>query len=147
MPGSERSAEGDKIYQHIMTGIRFELELMNARVNWLLTSQAFLFVPLAIGAEGRPLAQNPLYPHIPLLGLGLCLLLTVSILAAGIRILQWRSKLRGTSYADEQTPREFSSVMPNSPLLPSMATAGVLGVPAVLIAVWLWILLSPPVSG
>lgn len=147
MPGSERSEAGDKTYQLILTAIRFELGLMNARVNWLLTSQAFLFVPLVIGAEGRPLGQNPLHPHIPLLGLALCLFLTVSILAAALRISQWRSKLRGTAYADEQTPREFSGVMPNTPLIPAMAAIGAFGVPLVLILTWSWILLSPSVQG
>ena len=142
MPGTERSEAGDKIYELILTGIRFEIELMNARVNWLLTSQAFLFVPLAIGAEGRPLGQSPLHPHIPLLGLGLCLLLTVSILAAALRVLQWRSKLRGTAYADEQTPREFSGVMPDTPRIPAMAVASAFGIPLALISTWSWILLS-----
>ncbi len=147
MPDSERSEAGDKTYELILAGIRFEIELMNARVNWLLTSQAFLFVPLVIGAEGRPLGQSPLYPHIPLLGLGLCLLLTVSILAAALRVVQWRSKLRGTAYAGEQTPREFSGVMPNTPLVPAMAAASAFGIPLVLISTWSWILLSPPVPG
>lgn len=142
--GSERTETGDIIYERILTGIKFELELMNARVNWLLNSQAFLFVPLVIGAEGRPFTQNPLFPHLPLLGLGLCLMLTLSILAAGLRILEWRSKLVGTAYADEQTPREYSGVMPNTPLIPLMAITGAFGVPFVLIAAWSWILLSPP---
>ncbi len=142
MPGTERSEAGDKIYELILTGIRFEIELMNARVNWLLTSQAFLFVPLAIGAEGRPIGQSPLHPHIPLLGLALCLLLTVSILAAALRILQWRSKLRGTAYADEQTPHEFSGVLPDTPRIPAMAAASAFGIPLALISTWLWILLS-----
>ncbi len=143
--GSERTEAGDIIYEHIRIGIRFELELINARVNWLLNSQAFLFVPLVIGAEGRPFTQNPLFPHLPLLGLGLCLMLTLSIFAAGLRILQWRSKLMGTAYADEQTPREFSIVMPSTPIIPMMATTSAFGVPIVLIAAWSWILLSPPV--
>jgi hypothetical protein len=115
---------------------------MNARVNWLLTSQAFLFVPLVIGAEGRPIGESPLHPHIPLLGLALCLLLTVSILAAALRVLQWRSKLRGTAYADEQTPHEFSGVMPDTPRIPAMAAASAFGIPLALISTWLWILLS-----
>jgi len=142
MLGSERSEAGDKIYERILTGIKFEIELMNARVNWLLTSQAFLFVPLAIGAEGRPIGQSPLHPQIPLLGLALCLLLTVSILAAALRVLQWRSKLRGTAYADEQMPREFSGVIPDTPIIPAMAAASAFGIPLALVSAWLWILLS-----
>ncbi len=143
--GSERTEAGDIIYERILIGVRFELELMNTRVNWLLNSQAFLFVPLVIGAEGRPFTQNPLFPHLPLLGLGLCLMLTLSILAAGLRIRQWRWKLLGTAYADEQTPREFSGVMPHNPAIPILALTGAFGVPFVLIAAWSWILLSPPV--
>lgn len=142
--GSERTEAGDIIYEHIRTGIRFELELMSARVNWLLNSQAFLFVPLVIGAEGQPFTHNPLFPLLPLLGLGLCLMLTLSIFAAGLRILQWRSKLQGTAYADEQTPHEYSVVMPSTPIIPMMATIGAFGVPIVLIVAWSWILLSPP---
>ena len=147
VPGSERSEAGDKTYELILTGIRFELGLMNTRVNWLLTSQAFLFVPLVIGAEGRSLGQSPLHPHIPLLGLALCVFLTVSILAAALRILQWRAKLRGTAYADERMPSEFSGVMRNTPLIPAMAAIGAFGVPLVLILTWSWILLSPSVQG
>ncbi len=142
--GAERSEAGDIIYERILTSIRFELDLMNTRVNWLLNSQAFLFVPLVIGAEGRPFTQNPLFPQLPLLGLGLCLMLTLSILAAGLRIRQWRSKLLGTAYADEITPREYSGVMPNAPMIPILALTGAFGVPFVLIAAWSWILLSPP---
>ncbi len=140
----ERSEASDKTYDRILTGIRFELELMSARVNWLLSSQSFLFVPLAIGSEGQPLAQNPLVPHIPLIGLGLCLVLTVSIMAALLRLAQWRSKLSGTGYADEQTPGEFSGIMPSSPVLPALGVVGALGVPLILIAAWSWILFSLP---
>ncbi len=142
--GSERNEAGDIIYERIQTGLRFELELMNTRVNWLLNSQAFLFVPLVIGAQGRPFTQNPLFPHLPLLGLGLCLILTLSILAAGLRMTQWRSKLLGTVYADEQTQQEYSGVMPNTPLIPIMALTGAFGVPIMLIAAWSWLLLLPP---
>jgi hypothetical protein len=56
MAGISRSAESDHIYEQIRSEIQHEQSLMNVRVNWLIASQAFLFVPLAIGIDPR---QSP----------------------------------------------------------------------------------------
>jgi hypothetical protein len=48
----ERTAENDAVYRQIRSEIQFEINMMHARVNWLIASQAFLFVPLTIGAQG-----------------------------------------------------------------------------------------------
>ena len=54
------STDSDHIYKHIRSEIQHEQSLMNVRVNWLIASQAFLFVPLAIGIDPRQsLAPSP----------------------------------------------------------------------------------------
>ena len=34
----ERSADNNAIYRHIRSEIRFEIDIMHARVNWLIAS-------------------------------------------------------------------------------------------------------------
>ena len=143
-PGQVRDEAGDRIYGEIRSEIQFEITLVNARVNWLVASQAFLFTPLLIGADGDGIASNPLWPAIPALGVAVCLLVTISIGAAVWRSNQWRSKLKGTAYTDERMPREFSIVMPRTPMIPAMGLVGALGIPLVLSVVWIWLLVSPP---
>jgi hypothetical protein len=69
MAGISRSAESDHIYQQIRSEIQHEQSLMNVRVNWLIASQAFLFVPLAIGIDprqsSRSVAHSLFFPFIP----------------------------------------------------------------------------------
>jgi hypothetical protein len=55
-------------------------------VNWLIASEAFLFVPLAIRSQGSSITPSALFPLIPCLGLLLCALVSISVLAA-----VWRS--------------------------------------------------------
>jgi hypothetical protein len=73
--------------------------MMNARVNWLIASQAFLFVPLAIGAQGSSIARSPLFPLIPYLGLLLCILVSIAVLVAVWRSGQWTAKCANGPYA------------------------------------------------
>lgn len=141
---AERTPEGDAVYTMIREEIRFELGLINARVNWLITSQAFLLTPLVLGMRGQSLADSLLYPEIPVLGLTICVFVGVSILAAVWRGRQWRAKLRGTAYDDEAAPREFSRVAPFTPIIPWMGLSGALGVPMTILATWLWLLVAPP---
>ena len=143
-PGQVRDEAGDRIHAVIRAEIQFELSLVNARVNWLVASQAFLFTPLVVGANGGGIASNPLWPAIPALGVAVCLLVTISIAAAVWRGHQWRAKLEGTAYADERSHREFSVVAPLTPLLPAMGLVGALGIPLVLSVVWVWLLVWPP---
>lgn len=145
-PGAppERSPENDAVYKQIRSEIHFEISLISARVNWLLTGQAFLFVPLTLGAGGRPLRQSVFYPAIPMLGVALCVLVLVSILAAVWRGRQWRRKARQGAYAGTRDPFGFDVVLPHTPLIPAMGLIGGLGVPVALIVVWLWLLVAPP---
>ncbi|GMG85286.1 hypothetical protein LNKW23_45040 [Paralimibaculum aggregatum] len=140
---ARRSPEGDAIYIRIREEIQFELNLINARVNWLVASQAFLFVPLTIGAQGQGLRQSLFYPLVPLLGIAICLLVLVSISAALWRSRQWRRKCHG-AYAAEAAPREFSIVQPVEPAIPFLGMVGAIGVPVVLALTWVYLLLAPP---
>ena len=140
----ERTAENDEIYRYIRSEIQFEINLINARVNWLIASQAFLFVPLTIGAQGGSITESVLFPLVPWLGLLLCLLVSVAILAAVWRSVQWRAKCARGPYAGEGEHGVFSIVLPRSPLIPLMGLIGAIGVPAVLAGAWLILLLWPP---
>ncbi|MEL6766091.1 MAG: hypothetical protein AAFP17_02830 [Pseudomonadota bacterium] len=144
MAGAERTAENDAIYRYIRSELQFELGLINARVNWLVTSQAFLFVPLTLGAEGGGIAGSTLYPVIPLLGVAICLLVLVSVVAAAWRAHQWRAKARQGGYTGEGEEGRFSIVLPHTPLIPLMGHIGGVGVPVVLVLAWTLILVVPP---
>lgn len=146
MPPMERTPENDAVYGAIRAEIHFELSLVNARVNWLVASQAFLFVPLTIGTRGASLGESLFFPIVPLLGLALCLLVLVSIVAAVWRSRQWRAKCQQGAYSGAGAHHEFSIVVPKTPLIPAMGLVGGIGVPLVLAATWMAILLAPPTA-
>ncbi|GMG83430.1 hypothetical protein LNKW23_26430 [Paralimibaculum aggregatum] len=146
-PRIERSPENDAIYRGIRAEITGELALVTARVNWLIASQAFLLMPLTIATNGPSLADSLLFPLVPVLGFLLCLLILVSILAAVWRSRQWRRKARQGAYDGEADRREFSIVLPNTPAIPLMGFVGGIGVPIVLAATWILILIWPPTAG
>lgn len=147
-PGAvERTPGNDEIYRAIRSEIQAEISLISARVNWLVASQAFLFTPLVIGMKGSRLVESLLWPLIPVLGLVLCLLILVSILAAVWRSEQWRAKARRGAYAGEREPGEFSIVLPHTPAIPVMGYLGSVGVPAALAATWAALLVAPPSLG
>jgi hypothetical protein len=139
----ERTAENDDIYRQIRSEIQFEINMMNARVNWLIASQAFLFVRLTIGAQGSSITRSALFPLIPWLGLLLCALVSIAVLAAVWRSEQWRAKCANGPYAGAEHG-VFSIVLPRSRLIPLMGLIGAIGVPAVLAGAWLVLLLWPP---
>ncbi|MEM9763145.1 MAG: hypothetical protein AAF968_11625 [Pseudomonadota bacterium] len=141
---ADRTAETDAVYLYIRSEIQFELGLINARVNWLVTSQAFLFVPLTLGASESGIAGSSLYPLIPLLGVIICVLVLVALLAAVWRSHQWRVKARQGGYTGEGQDTTFTIVQPNTPLIPIMGYIGALGVPLVLVIAWTGILIAPP---
>jgi hypothetical protein len=142
-----QTPSNDEVYRYIRSEIQFELNLINARVNWLVASQAFLFVPLTIGAKGEGLRSSIFYPLIPLLGVLLCLLVLVAILAAVWRSQQWRAKGRQGAYSGKGEHGVFSIIVPRSPAIPMMGAVGAIGVPVVLVVTWLYLLLVPPVVG
>jgi hypothetical protein len=139
----ERTPENDDTYRQIRSEIHFEIDIMNARVNWLIASQAFLFVPLTIGTHGPSIAQSVLFPLIPYLGLLLCILVSISVLAAVWRSAQWTAKCAHGPYAGAEHG-VFSIVLPRSQLIPLMGLTGPIGVPVVLAGAWLVLLLWPP---
>jgi hypothetical protein len=139
----ERTAENDEIYRQIRSEIQFEINMMNARVNWLIASQAFLYVPLTIGAQGSSITHSALFPLIPYLGLLLCVLVSIAVLAAVWRSVQWHAKCANGPYAGDEHG-VFSIVLPRSRLIPLMGLIGAVGVPAVLAGAWLFLLLWPP---
>ncbi len=142
--GVQRSPANDEIYRYARAEMQTELALINARVNWLITSQAFLFVPLVLGAKGGTMASSVFFPFVPHLGIALCLLVLVSVLAAVWRSLQWRAKWSQGEYAGADAHGRFSIIAPRTPLIPLMGLLGALGVPVVLTSAWIWLRLWPP---
>lgn len=142
-----RDAHGDEVYGRIRSEIQFEIGLINARVNWLIASQAFLFVPLTMGAKGGDIGASPFHPLIPALGVAICALTLVSIVAAVWRSRQWRAKAEQGAYRGDDAAGAFSIIAPRSPAIPRMGMIGALGVPATLLATWAYLLMAPPGAG
>ena len=140
-----RTPESDQVYKQIRQEIHFELNLVNGRVNWLIASQAFLFMPLTIAARGRPLVDSVMYPLIPVIGLVICVLVAVSISAAVWRSFEWRIKACKGAYTGVGEQRTFSVVTPKTPLIPLMGVVAAIGVPLVLAVAWSYLLILPPV--
>lgn len=140
----DHSPSNDEVYRYIRSEIQFELSLINARVNWLIASQAFLFTPLIVGLQGNSLSDALFYPVIPVLGIALCALVTVAILAAVWRSRQWRAKAKQGDYSGLEAHRDFSIVLPHTPQIPMMGLVGSLGVPLVLATTWVYLLMWPP---
>lgn len=138
------SPENDAVYRAIRSELHFELSLLNARVNWLVASQAFLFTPLTMGIRGQSLRESLFFPLIPLLGVALCALVLLSIVAAAWRSVEWRRKGRHGDYDGRGAPDTFSIVVPHTPAIPLMGLAGSIGVPLVIGATWLYLLFAPP---
>ncbi|UOM32627.1 hypothetical protein [Acuticoccus sp. I52.16.1] len=138
------SPENDAIYRTIRGELQFELSLLNARVNWLVASQAFLFTPLTMGIRGPSMRDSLFFPLIPLLGVVLCVLVLLSILAAAWRSVEWRRKSRRGAYDGIGAAGRFDIVVPHTPAIPLMGLVGSVGVPVVIGATWLYLLIAPP---
>lgn len=143
-----RKAESDQIYRHIRSEIQYEHSLMNARVNWLIASQAFLFVPLAIGIDPRQpprsIAHSLLFPFIPYLGLVLCLLALIGIVAAVWRVENWRRKMARGGYGGDGEHDTFSIIQSSQPAVVIMGYCSAVGIPLVLAAAWVILRFFPP---
>jgi hypothetical protein len=148
MAGILRSAESDHIYEQIRSEIQHEQSLMNVRVNWLIASQAFLFVPLAIGIDPRQsprsVAHSLFFPFIPYLGMALCALALVGIIAAVWRVESWKRKAVYGDYGGEGEHDTFSMIQPKQPAIVIMGYCSSVGIPLVLAAAWVFIRLSAP---
>ena len=139
------SPENDAVYRAIRSELQFELSLLNARVNWLVASQAFLFTPLTMGIRGQSLRESLFFPLIPLLGVALCVLVLMSIVAAAWRSVEWRRKSRHGDYDGTAAGNSFSIVVPHTPAIPLLGLTGSIGVPLVIGATWLYLLVAPPI--
>ncbi len=146
--GPARSIDNDRIYQSIRSEIQYEQSLINARVNWLIASQAFLFLPLAMsldpGKEGAGAADSIFFPFIPYLGMILCLLTTVAVVGATWRITQWRRKCGAGAYSGEGEHATFSIVQPRTSAIPLMGHVASVGIPLVLTLAWVFVRVWPP---
>ena len=140
----ERNPHNDEVYRYIRSEIQFELNLINARVNWLIASQAFLFVPLVVGIQGKTLTSSLFFPFIPHLGILLCVLVFIAVLAAVWRSLQWRVKYSQGAYSGIDEHGVFSIVVPHTPLIPLMGMVGALAIPIVLAGAWMYVRIWPP---
>ena len=140
---AERTAESDAIYRQLRVENQFELNLVTARVNWLIASQAFLFMPLTVGMRGETIGSSLMYPLIPILGVLICVLVLISTAAAMWRGTQWRLKACQGAYTGVEDKREFSIVLPRTNIIPYMGSCGALGVPVVLGAAWVYLLIWP----
>lgn len=145
--GPRISAENDAIYRTLRGELQFELSLLNARVNWLVASQAFLFTPLTIGIRGPSMRDSMFFPLIPLVGVALCLLVMVSIVAAAWRSVQWRRKMRQGEYHGVGEEARYSIIVPHTPVIPLLGLIGSIGVPVVIAATWIYLLIAPPATG
>ncbi len=139
-----QSPDNDAVYRYIRSEIQFEINLINARVNWLIASQAFLFVPLAAGSQGSSIATSSFFPLIPHLGIVLCMLVLIAVGAAVWRSIQWRRKCARGAYSGVGEADRFSIVIPRTPLIPVMGLIGALGVPLVLAGAWVYVRIWPP---
>ena len=81
--------------------VHHEHTLLSQRVLWLVTSQSFLFVPLAVGIGASPtthsdsiklakISDSLFFPLIPQLGILICIVAFIGILAAIWRINSWK---------------------------------------------------------
>lgn len=128
-------------YQAIRAQVEHEDNLLVARVGWLIGSEAFLFAAYASalkgasGSEARHLKQL-----LPLLGIGIAALIAVAIVAALVAI----GRLKRLALGDGKrgipalsSPLGMPPVI-GSPMLHGFGLVPAIGLPGVLIVVWLY---------
>ncbi len=144
----DRTPENDQIYRYLRSEIHFEYSIINARVTWLVTSQAFLFLPLAIGIplgpESSGVAGSVFFPFIPYLGIAVCLLALLGIVSAVTRVHQWKGKYAATLYAGEDGHGTFAIDQPRSRVVPIVGHMASIGIPLVLTTAWIVVRIFPP---
>ena len=98
MPQSQPGAVDFSAYKAVRDEIAHEDNLAGTRLNWFMTSQAFLLSALAIAHTGKdqlpPGPRNDFYfPLIPLLAIACCILILLGIVAGAVVIRRWRRLL------------------------------------------------------
>lgn len=81
---------------------------------------------------------------IPYLGMVLCALALVGIIAAVWRVESWKRKAVYGDYGGEGEHDTFSMVQPKQPAIVIMGYCSSVGIPLVLAAAWVFIRLSAP---
>jgi hypothetical protein len=133
-------------FDDIRKEVNHEHSMLNQRVGWLVTSQAFLFVPLVLGIKsGVRFSDSLFYPLVPLLGVVICALTLLGIIAAIIRINDWKFWQYRLGDKNKQSIRPVISLhgkvlfcLPRS-LIPALGFIPALGLPIALLISWLYI--------
>src|SRR3954452_2050908 len=96
----DESWDSEKVhwFKLINEEIAQENSLMSNRLNWFITSQAFLLTALSIahrgGAEWPNKRVDFLFPLVPIIGIFSCLLILAGIVAGMVVLWRWRSLKR-----------------------------------------------------
>jgi len=98
MPQPQTGAVDFSAYKAVRDEIAHEDNLAGTRLNWFMTSQAFLLSALAIAHSGKDqAAANPrndfYFPLIPLLAIACCILILLGIIGGAVVIRRWRRVL------------------------------------------------------
>jgi hypothetical protein len=105
-----QSTSGDfSAYKAIRDEIAHEDNLAGTRLNWFITSQAFLLSALAIAHSSRDqLTPNPrndfYFPLVPLLAIASCILILLGIVSGAVVIRRWRRLLDQMIRQDPSLP-------------------------------------------
>lgn len=144
--GLQRDAHAARSFTARRDQIEHEDDLIGMRVNWLVAAETFLFVAYAILVNGSSYAlteggrrnssystaAHSLYELIPWLGVGLVVCVAISISAA----IYASAKLKKGS---PPPPKDFPPLT-SSRMTHITGFSGAAGVPAVLLAAWLFVL-------
>ena len=96
-------------YKLIRDEITHEDNLMSNRLNWFTASQSFLLTALAIAHQGDTTmptrANDYLFPLVPIVALGSCVLILAGIVAGVAALRRWRALLTTTVAGADFLPR------------------------------------------
>jgi len=96
-------------YKAVRDEIAHEDTLAGTRLNWFITSQAFLLSALAVAHSNSnvrtpDLRNDFFFPLIPLLALVTCLLILIGIIGGAVAIRRWRRVLNQMIRQDPSLP-------------------------------------------
>jgi hypothetical protein len=103
------SISGIQYYQMIRSQIEHEDNLINQRVSWFVTAQAFLFTAYAIVLNASPQVrlqsfatqQEILFSLIPVVAIGVSILIYITIIAAMLAMANLRRMVK--DHVDDST--------------------------------------------
>ena len=145
---SVRKDNPDRCKYDIIRGrMDHEDDLITSRLNWLITSQSFLFAAYATlfrsgGAQHVVGAEVPLLVHlIPLIGILSCILIYTAIIAGVVALMHNRSLLRTHLRAVLSRDPDFPAVQGRRPMA-WLALIAPAFLPLVLVGAWITLLLQ-----